>query len=63
MNRPVSINATTSGPLAIDREHRPLPFWVPILVLVAVVCGVLALDTSITLEQRIALIQQSGIYP
>jgi len=63
MNRPVSINATTSGRLAIDREHRPLPLWAPILVLVAVVCGVLALDASITLEQRIALIQQSGIYP
>jgi hypothetical protein len=62
MNRPVSINATTSRPLAIDRE-RPVPLWIPILVLVALVCGVLALDASITLEQRIALIQQSGIYP
>jgi hypothetical protein len=34
-----------------------------ILVLMVVVCAVLALDASTTPEQRIAIFQQSGVFP
>jgi hypothetical protein len=34
-----------------------------ILVLMLVVCMVFALDASLTPEQRIAIFQQSGVFP
>jgi predicted metalloprotease len=34
-----------------------------VLVLMVVVCTVLALDASMTTEQRIATFQQSGVFP
>jgi len=34
-----------------------------ILVLMLIVCMVLALDASLTPEQRIATFQQSGVFP
>jgi hypothetical protein len=37
--------------------------WALIVVLMAAVCTVLALDVSITPEQRIAPYQQSGVFP
>jgi len=34
-----------------------------IIVLMVVVCTVLALDASMTPEQRISIFQQSGVFP
>jgi hypothetical protein len=34
-----------------------------ILALVVVACTVLALDASLTVEQRVASFQQSGVFP
>lgn len=38
-------------------------FWAFIVGTMTIVCTVLALDTSVTPEQRVLLIQQSGLYP
>ncbi len=38
-------------------------FWAFIVGAMTIVCTVLALDTSVTPEQRVLLIQQSGLYP
>jgi len=52
-----------------DVEHRSdwlsktLAPCALILVLLVVVCTVLALDASMTPEQRIAIFQQSGVFP
>jgi hypothetical protein len=42
---------------------RTFAFWALISVVVVVVCTVLALDASTTLEQRIAMPQQSVALP
>ncbi len=38
-------------------------FWALMLVAVVAVCAVLALDGSMTPEQRIAPYQQQGVFP
>jgi hypothetical protein len=38
-------------------------FWALILIAMAAVCTVLALDDSMTPEQRIAPYQQQGVFP
>lgn len=45
------------------RLSKTLAPSVLILVLLLIVCTVLALDASLTPEQRIATFQQSGVFP
>ena len=42
---------------------KTLSPYVLVLVLVVVACTALALDASLTLEQRVASFQQSGVFP
>jgi hypothetical protein len=42
---------------------KTLSSYALILVLVVVACTALALDASLTLEQRVASFQQSGVFP
>jgi hypothetical protein len=43
--------------------RRALVPWAVILAMMVMLCTVLTLDASITLEQRIALFLQSGFFP
>ena len=64
MNRPVFFDATpTSKHAGSSYADRPIAFWALTVVLVAVACTALVLDTSITPEQRIGLLAQSGMFP
>jgi hypothetical protein len=64
MNRPVSIDtALTTERSESKHADRPFAIWALILVVAAVLCAVLALDASLTPEQRILLFQQSGTFP
>jgi anti-sigma-K factor RskA len=64
MNQPVSIDAALTTERS-ETKHADSPFaiWALILVVAAVACAVLALDASLTPEQRILVFQQSGIFP
>ena len=42
---------------------RPSAIWPLVLVVAIIACAVLALDSSLTLEQRILVFQQSGMFP
>jgi len=46
-----------------DRLSKTLAPYVFILVLMVVVSTVLAQEASMTAEQRIAIFQQSGVFP
>jgi multidrug transporter EmrE-like cation transporter len=64
MNRPVSFDATLTNKRAAHTDaDRPYAIWALIVVLVAVACTVLVFDASITPDQRIALFEQSGLFP
>jgi hypothetical protein len=63
MNAPVSVRAITAEPAPRTRVERPYAAWALVVVLVAVACTVLVLDSSLMPEQRIELLMQSGIFP
>jgi hypothetical protein len=42
---------------------KTLSAYAVILALLVIACTVLALDASLTLEQRVASFQQSGVFP
>jgi hypothetical protein len=65
MNPPASLGATatTNEPLQSTQADRPIVLWVLTGVLIAIAVTVLVLDASLSTEQRIALLIQSGIFP
>jgi hypothetical protein len=64
MNCPASISANlTTQPPPSALAERPIALWALSAVLVAIAVSVLVLDASITTEQRIALLVQSGMFP
>jgi anti-sigma-K factor RskA len=62
MNRPRSIDAALTTERS-ESKHADRPFAIWALILVVAAVTVLALDASLTPEQRILLFQQSGMFP
>jgi hypothetical protein len=65
MNPPASLGATatTNEPSQSTQADRPIVLWVLTGVLIAIAVTVLVLDASLSTEQRIALLIQSGMFP
>jgi hypothetical protein len=65
MNRHVSIDAATSLERSVSkREDRRIALWSSILiVMILTTIAFVALDASLTPEQRIALYSASGAVP
>lgn len=64
MNRLTSFDPTLTTKRATSTSaDRPYALWAFVVVLIAVACTVLVLDAAITPEQRIALFEQSGLFP
>jgi len=64
MNHPASISATlTTQPAQSEQPDRPIGLWALAAALVVIVVGVLLADVSLSSEQRIAALMQSGIFP
>jgi hypothetical protein len=64
MNGSVSFVATpTTKPSRSSYAVRPIALWALTAVLVAFACAALALDATMTQEQRIAVLTQSGMFP
>jgi len=63
VNAPVSIRALAAEPAVRIRAERPYALWALAIVLVAIACTVLVLDSSLTTTQRIELLTQSGMFP
>ena len=64
MNQHLTVDAALSrSTLESKREVRPMAMWVFILVVAIVAIAALISDASLTADQRIAVYQQSGVYP
>jgi hypothetical protein len=65
MNRPAVLAATVTTSEPLQSAHAALPIWLCsfIVVLVAIACAALVLDSSMTSEQHIALFIQTGVFP
>jgi hypothetical protein len=63
MNAPVSLRALTAEPAARTVADRPYLLWALAVVLVAIAGAVLVLDSSLTVQQRIDLLAQTGMFP
>jgi hypothetical protein len=65
MNRPavLAATATTSESSPSAQAEHPMALWAFITVPIAIASTVLVLDSSMTVEQRITLFIQSGMFP
>jgi hypothetical protein len=63
MNAPVSIRTLNAEPTVRTGADRPYALWALTVVLVAIAGAVLVFDSSLTPEQRIELLAQSGMFP
>jgi hypothetical protein len=64
MNRPIPFDATSALKRARGTvAERRFALWIFVAMLTVTACTVLILDASITPEQRIALFEQSGLFP
>jgi hypothetical protein len=64
MNRPIPFNAIPApkhAPRTVAERRYAL--WIFVAALSVIACTVLILDASITPDQRIALFEQSGLFP
>jgi hypothetical protein len=54
---------TTAEPDQSTTFDRPIVPWTSVFIAIVIVCTALVIDSSLTSEQRIALLAQSGIFP
>jgi hypothetical protein len=68
MNRPVSIDRALSDARLVTqspgkRSRLGLAGWALVVGVAAIVCAALATESSLTVDQRVKLLEQSSVYP